>query len=194
MVSINLIKECYMLDSRSHKFEEPKELLKFITNEIFKYIGIRDSKVILRKYNRLTVEELAMEVYLKLLRSSKEYNKSYIRQAVIYVCIDEYRKNTEVDPLINKYDDKTSENEQKADGNVEYQFPMMDRLLQLKLFDKRELSVIQLMMEGYRNNEIREILKIPKVTYYGIINRIKIKYIDWEEDLEALKVITNKAY
>lgn len=183
-----------MLDERSHQFKEPKELLKFITNEIFKYIGVRDSKVILRKYNRLTVEELAMEVYIKLLRSSKEYNKSYIRQAVIYVCIDEYRKNTEVDPLVNKYDSKVTEAEKRADDNVEYQFPLMDRLLHLRIFNKRELEVIKLMMEGYRNNEVRDILKIPKVTYYTVLNNIKIKYIDWEEDLDTLKAITNKSY
>ncbi len=183
-----------MLDKRSHKFENPKELLKFITFEIFKYIGVKDSKTVLRSYNRLTVEELAMEVYIKLLRSSKEYNKAYIRQAVIYVCIDEYRKNTEADPTVWQNDKGESQAEKLSDDEVDYQFPLMDRLIQMKVFEPRELQVISMMMEGRRNNEIRETLAIPKVTYYTLINNIKIKYIDWEEDLEALKIITNKSY
>ena len=50
------------------------------------------------------------------------------------------------------------------------------------------------MMEGHRNPEIREILKIPKMTYYTVLNQLKIKYIDMTDDLAMLNLIINNSY
>ena len=180
-----------MIDNRSHTFEDPIEMLAFIKRAVSKYIGVGTTKRILRSYNRLTLDELSMAVFIKVYRSTKVANKAFIRQAVIYVCIDEYRKNTECCPLEPK--EATMANEQELLEAPE-ELSFHERLMTLKIFSGTELAIIELMIEGHRNPEIREILKIPKMTYYTVLNQIKIKYIDMTDDLAMLDLILNNSY
>lgn len=153
----------------SYKFKDPQELLDFIKKEIRNYIGKYDDNVILYRYNRMTIDELAQEVYIKLLRTAgHEVNKKYVRQSVIYVCIDYYRLASDQDPV----------------GDLENCKSMVcrdslketERLLQLKKFSEKEIKIISLLLEGYRNPEIREILKMPKMTYYTSLKRLRESY------------------
>jgi len=141
----------------------------------------------------MTITELAGDVFIKVLRSSKIANKAYIRQAVMFVCIDNYRKQSDIcESVVNKYN--RDREQDKVLSTSECQYQLVDRLMTLKIFEPRELQVIELMMEGYRNPEIREILKIPKMTYYTLLNNLKLKYIDFSEEVELLKLIINNKY
>ena len=157
---------------RSHKFKDNQELLEFIIVEIKKYVGVLDTTKILYRYNRMTIEELAQEVNMKLLRTVGDHmNKKYVRQAVVFVCIDFYRL---------KGDDCPSapiDNEDKNTDILEAPEDLMpERLMQMDRFQGRDKEVILLMLEGYRNPEIREILGIPKMTYYTLLKRMNLKY------------------
>lgn len=154
----------------SYRFESPEELLEFIIWEVKKYTGCKDLEKVLFSYNRLTVEELAQEVYVKLLRTVKPegFNKSFVRQAVVYVCIDEYRR-------FRLYDTSPD-----AQENLEVEqdevFKETERLRHLEIFTGRELQVIELLMLGHKNLEVREILGIPNMTYYSLLKRLREKY------------------
>lgn len=184
------------LDSRSYIFEDQEELMSFITKEVMKYIGHWDRSEIIYKYNRMTIDELAMEVYIKILRSTKIVNKAFVRQAVIYVCIDEYRKTTEICGCKLESSNEEGESYTKKEGllKTEGDLELVERLMTLKIFEPRELEVISAMMEGKRNPEIRKELKIPKLTYYSMLHTMKLKYIDYSEDLKQLEIILNKTY
>ena len=55
----------------------------------------------------------------------------------------------------------------------------------MKVFNKRELSIVSLLLEGKTNPEIRELLSISRTVYFKIIKEMKIKYtnlIDIESD------------
>ena len=54
----------------------------------------------------------------------------------------------------------------------------------------KELQVITLLLEGRRNPEVREILQIPKMTYYTLLKRLRIKYIDNGIDLAESDVVS----
>lgn len=154
---------------QSHIFKSDKELMEFIQKEVMKYVGCYDPTKVLFSYNRLTVEELSQEVMVRLLRSvDQEFNKKYVRQAVMYVCIDEYRR-------FRLHDLPEDLEEPETDGE---EFELVERLMQVDRFTPQELKVIELLMLGHRNPEIREILKIPKMTYYTLLNRIKSKYLE----------------
>lgn len=178
------------MDKRSHIFNDTEELLEFINREVMKYTGCTQSDKILFSYNRMTVEEIAQEVVLKILRSHNDegINKSYVRQAVVYVCIDIYRKTSDICPGISRFSNHLSNGvtytstagegiplpSQLANEVPEYE--LIERLLNLKMFEPKELEVIILLMEGKRNPEIRQELNIPKMSYYTLLNRIKSKY------------------
>lgn len=156
----------------SYIFEDERELLDFIIWEVKKYTGCNDLSRVLFAYNRLTVEELAQEVYLKLLKTvSSGMNKSYVRQAVVFVCIDEYRR-------YRLYDNPNAQESQDTLESCEAEvYQETERLRHLRIFSERELEVMELLLLGHRNPEVREILKIPKMSYYTLLNRIKLKYI-----------------
>ena len=157
------------MDPRSHILSD-KELLDFILREVKKYTGCSDTTRVLYSYNRLTIEELAQEVYLKILRTVAEVNKSYVRQTVMFVCIDEYRKWTELDSSYSEEETEDSET-----------FKETERLMTLGIFEPKELDIVLGLMEGKRNPEIREELGIPKMSYYTMLKRIKLKYLEAEE-------------
>lgn len=182
----------------SYKFKGPEEILEFIQKEVMKYTGCFSLSQVLYSYNRLTVEELAMEVYLKLLRSvnDKQLNKAYVRQAVVFVCIDEYRRYRLVDPKPVLYDgeeegdDSYCDRQLNLEADETYNFELTERLMNLKLFEPKELEVVLLLMEGKRNPEIRKELDIPKMTYYTLLSRLRRKYIElFEEELEELNIL-----
>lgn len=156
---------------KSYRFKDDNDLMDFIQKEVRKYTGqYSDDNRVLFAYNRLTVEELSQEVALRLLRAVTPDgpNKTYVRQAVIYVCIDEYRRYRVYDLPSN------SPEEQLEDDTL----VATERVMQLKIFNPKELEVVKLLMEGHRNPQVREILKIPKMTYYTLLARIKVKYIE----------------
>jgi DNA-directed RNA polymerase specialized sigma24 family protein len=145
-----------------------KEEVKFIQREVMKYTGCYQLNQILYSYDRLTVEELAQDVILRLLRSPVEtMNKTYIRKAIMFHCIERYRK-------ISDYDEVPLEHLEDPQDAFEFQ----ERLMTLKIFDPRELLIIGKLMEGYKNSEIRKDLGIPKMTYYATLKRIRKKYVD----------------
>lgn len=151
-----------------------RETLKDIEREVMKFTGCFNKDKVLWAYNRLTVEELTNEVAIKIIRSTNEVNKSYIRKAVMFTCIDIYRK-------MSDYDESYSEQcEPEDDGGLEFQ----ERLMTLKIFEPRELKIVLLMLEGKRNPEIRKELGIPKMTYYSILKRLRVKYTDMLEQPE----------
>ena len=151
----------------SYKFKDDKELLEFIAVEVKKYTGAKERDKILFSYNRMTVDELAQEVFIKLLRTVSSKNKKYIRQAVIYVCIDFYRLKADIDP----------QGLEDSPENLEAPKDLMpERLMQLSRFSGRELEVILRMLDGQRNPEIREAMKIPKMTYYTLLKRLESTY------------------
>jgi len=128
----------------------------------------------------MTPEELAQEVIIKLLRSVEDpvkgINKSYIRRCISFTCIDIYRRISEHDPV-------ESDDPVITDDEL---FIEAERQLQMKMFDKRELSIVKLLLEGKTNPEIREELGIYRTTYFLIIKQMKLKYtnlidIDSEE-------------
>lgn len=161
---------------QSYKFKSDEELHKFIMKSIKAYTGYQDGQILFR-YNRMTVEELAQEVFIKLLRTVGDMNKKYVRQAVVFVCIDAYRKNTEQCP-VDPWEDGEVFNEKEYIVLKAPEDPMPERLMQLHKFTERELEVVMLLLEGKRNPEIRNELDIPKMTYYTLLNRIKEKYQD----------------
>jgi DNA-directed RNA polymerase specialized sigma24 family protein len=136
----------------------------------------------------MTTEELAMEVYIKILRSvqTKGLNKTYIRQAVMFVCIDEYRRQRDHDGA-DKFnqDDEHMRAPHSSNGQgyvtADETYGLTERLLALKIFEPRERDVILLLIEGKRNPEVRIELGIPKMSYYTLLNRIKRKYIGYLE-------------
>lgn len=163
----------------SHKFKDDLEVLEFIKWEVRKYTGCyKDDNKVLFAYNRLTVEELAQEVYLKLLRSvsPKGLNKKYVRQAVVFVCIDEYRRFRVYD--YPEGPEELESPQERLEVEAQEVYGLTERLMQLDIFTEKELSVILLLMEGHRNPAVRKILDIPKMTYYTLLNRIKSKYIE----------------
>lgn len=182
---------------KSHKFKDNEELLQFITREIQKYIGVKDTTKILYRYNRMTIDELAQEVNMKLLRTVGDVmNKRYVRQSVVFVCIDFYRLKADDCPqggleYLDDFDNgnntsaskrmtyKTTENLEAPEDNTP------ERLMQIDRFKGRDLEVILLMLEGYRNPEIREILGIPKMTYYTLLKKLHNQYSLEALDLEA---------
>jgi DNA-directed RNA polymerase specialized sigma24 family protein len=121
----------------------------------------------------MTIEELTQEVYLKLLRTVQEegkMNKSYVRQAVVFVCIDEYRKISDLDNPEPLSPDTPIDHEEV--------FQDVERLMSLDIFEPKELTVMLKLMEGLRNPEVREDLGIPKMTYYTLLKKLKLKYIE----------------
>lgn len=163
------------------------ELLETIKKEIKKYTNHWEETKILYRYNKMTIEEIAQEVFIKILRSvGKELTKSYIRQAVIFVCIDLYRKRVEVEESRMVYSRDSKYIEDLYDDldlkdsilkiEAEDVYRQAERELQLKQFTPKELKVIQKLMEGCRNPEIRESLGIPKMTYYTLLKKIKELY------------------
>lgn len=173
---------CYNVSSQSqrsrviqsHVFKDQAELLRFVVKEIRGYTGNYNLTKVMFKYNRLTIEEIAQEVIIRLLRTVGPVNKKYVRQAVVFTCIDCYRKTTEYCPS-----DEEKEPELKSPED-----PMPERLMQLHKFSEKELQVVMMLLEGRRNPEIREILDIPKVSYYTLLNRIKNKYSNDSEPME----------
>ena len=97
-------------------------------------------------------------------------NKSYVRQAVVFVCIDEYRKISDLDNPEPSSPDLTLEHEEV--------FQDVERLMSLDIFEPKELTVMLKLMEGLRNPEVREDLGIPKMTYYTLLKKLKLKYIE----------------
>ncbi len=168
----------------SYKFKDDQELLGFILSEVKKYTGCYYEHKVLYSYNRLTVEELAQEVFLKILRSvnSRELNKSYVRQAVVFVCIDEYRRYRLNDMPTTKQGLGSEEFDVNFQENLEtpqaYEFELTERLMNLKMFEAKELEVVMLLIEGKRNPEVRKELNIPKMTYYTLLKRLRRKYIE----------------
>lgn len=163
----------------SYKFKDDKEILGFINFEVKKFIGMWSDETTLYNYNRMTISEISQEVYLKIFKSvNKDINKRYIRTAIMMVCIDLYRKESEVDP-IDKLKDSNSDYEDFKEPEVTeeeiYEEYYIDS--EMQLFLDRELKIIELLREGYRHPEIIEITKIPKASYYFIINRLKDKYL-----------------
>lgn len=155
---------------KSYSFKGPEEILEFIQKEVMKYTGCFVPDRIMYGYNRMTVEEVTHEVYIKILRSvNKDINKSYVRQAVVFVCLDLYRKQVEDDGPKDPKDLEISEEEV---------FDEMERLMQLHKFTPKELRVVELLLEGKRNPEVRKELKIPKMSYYTLLNKIKSLYTD----------------
>lgn len=187
----------------SYIFTDDKELLDFIIWEVKKYTGCTELSKVLFTYNRLTVEELAQEVYVKLLRtvSPMGFNKSFVRQAVVFVCIDEYRRFRIYDVPRSTTDPEDWEpNAQEAlEITEEETYGLTERLMQLDLFTDRELSVVLLLIEGHRNPVIRDTLGIPKMTYYTLLKRIKERLLELqipslEEEIEGLFTTKDKLF
>ena len=88
----------------------------------------------------------------------------------MFVCIDEYRKWTELDSSYSEEETEDSET-----------FKETERIMTLGIFEPKELSIILGLMEGKRNPEIREELGIPKMSYYTMLKRIKLKYLEASE-------------
>jgi DNA-directed RNA polymerase specialized sigma24 family protein len=180
---------------KSHKFKDDLEVLEFIKWEVRKYTGCyKDDNKVLFAYNRLTVEELAQEVYVKLLRtvSTKGLNKKYVRQAVVFTCIDEYRRFRVYDypGSLEELEEQESPQE-RIEVSKEDTYGLTERLMQLDIFTDRELEVVLLLMEGHRNPEVRDLLSIPKMTYYTLLKRIRAKYIETCSLEEADTLINN---
>lgn len=150
--------------------------LEFIEREVMKYTGCYVKDRILYGYNRMTVEELVQEVALRLLRAPvEEMNKSYIRTAIMFTCIDAYRKAVEDDS-----DDLQELEDPREDKEL------VERLKTLEIFSHKELKVILMLMEGYRNPDIQQALGIPKRSYYTLLNRIKKNFTDLEGTFKDL--------
>ena len=164
-----------------YKFKDELEVLQYVIQEVKRYTGAKSLSQVLYSYNRLTVEELGQEVYVKILRSVQPegLSKTYIRQAVIFVCIDEYRRYRLVDPIETSSDSEESiDREDLLESPETYGFELTERLMNLEMFEPKELEVILLLIEGKRNPEIREELNIPKMSYYTLLNRLKRKYTE----------------
>ena len=174
-----ITKRTIIIKNLSHEFKDLNEVIKFINAEVKSYLNKYNSQQIVFAYNRMTSEELSQEVIIKLLRSVEDpvkgINKSYIRRCITFTCIDIYRKISEHDPV--ERDDPVITEEDL--------FMDVERELQMKVFDKRELSIVKLLLEGSTNPDIREILGISRTVYFKIIKEMKIKYtnlIDIESD------------
>lgn len=163
---------------KSHKFQSEVEFLEFIQLAVQDYVGVQDTQRILYNYDRMTVEELAQEVSLKLLRTVElgECNKSYVRQAVMWLCIGRYRKMTDECSESPEELDDLEGIASPQDKLVTQEDVLPERLMQLDKFTERELKVVMLMLEGKRNPEIRETLGIPKMTYYTLIKNLYLDY------------------
>ena len=59
---------------------------------------------------------------------------------------------------------------------IDNSYSEVERDRDCKQFTEKERRVIKKLREGLRNPEVREELKIPKMTYYTLLNRIKQKY------------------
>lgn len=175
-----------MSNKISHVFQSPVEILQFINREVMKYTGCFDKTRVLYSYNRMTTEELGMEVYLKILKSvqTKGLNKTYIRQAVMFICIDEYRRKSDHDTS-EKFSGTQMNEPLSSNGqgyvSAEETFGLTERLMALKIFEPKERAVVLLLIEGKRNPEVREELGIPKMSYYTLLKRIKNKYVGYLE-------------
>lgn len=147
-----------------------QETLNYILKETMKYTGCFDTQKVLYSYDRMTVEELAQEVALKVLRAPEEdLKRTYIRTAVMFVCIDRYRK-------ISEYD--SSQEEEQLEDTSDDPKVMVDRLKMLDMFTEQELEVMLMLIEGHSNSKIFEILDIPHRTYYNILNRLREKHTE----------------
>jgi len=174
----------------SYIFKTDQDLINFINKEVKKYVGKYNTNQILYSYNRMTIEELSQEVFLKLLRTVQEdglMNKSYVRRAVMMVCIDEYRRTTDSDQVFDVYSTDSDEGNTYSPADEllitqEEVYQDVERMLSLDIFEPKELKVMLKLMEGLRNPEVREELGIPKMTYYTLLNKLKLKYTGTLED------------
>ena len=162
----------------SHYFKTVDSLLEFIDRETKRFIGVYESKMVLYSYNRMTVEELVQEVFIKIFKTVdwKGVNKTYIRNCVRTVCIDKYRKMCEVDPResmgILDEDEEISFETLELLVSEEDTFRDTIRLRDLKAFENRERDVLEHLLCHCSNRETYELLGISKMTFYRTINKI----------------------
>lgn len=168
--------------NKSIEFDFDNNLIIFIKKEVMKYLSIYDNKKVLYAYNRMTVEEIAQEVVLKLYKSvaGDKVNKTYIRRAISFVCIDLYRKNTDQDPIRFQQDlsDPTEDidiTESLLSQSEEETFGDTDIDIIFEQYRGIELKILLLIREGYSNKEIFEKLNMPKVNFYTLMQSFNRK-------------------
>lgn len=169
------------LKNGQYRFSFDQELIAFTVLEVMSYTGKYTLDSILYAYNRMTVEELAQEVIVKLHRSVTDYmNKSYVRNAVRMVCIDEYRRNRDVCPRVAKTYDGESLEPLEIEATTD-SFRDVERDLMMSSFSPKEKKVITQLRRGARNGETLRGLEIPKMSYYNLLNKMKGTHIDPED-------------
>lgn len=173
--------------NKEHLFLYNQELIDYIKKEIMKYINIFTQDKVLYNYNRMTVEELTQDTLLKVWKSvgrDKTINKAFVRSAARHVCIDAWRKKTDID-----LDVLVVDNEEDIDKETKvYNSLLMsldpediyrdsERELVLKHFQDKDLKILLKLIEGYNSTETLESIGVSRSNYYHLVKKYK-KFIN----------------
>jgi len=172
--------------NQEHLFNFDNDLVKYTTREVLKYINESNSNKILYHYNRMTANEITQEVLLKVFKSNQgKVNKAYIRKAIRFVCIDQYRKQRDLDLNVVVGSDNYDEDEDvTVDKHLDNDpnepdplFKLISLTDNLKYLTPVEKEIYLKALGGDKGKDIYEELGIPHRSFYNILNKIKEKQI-----------------
>lgn len=170
--------------NKEYLFNFDNDLVKYVKKEVMKYLNEFNDNRVLYHYDRMTVNELTQEVLLKLFKSNQgKINKSYIRKNIMSVCIDSYRKNSDLDLDVivgSSYrdnDDLTCLEDLFLSVDDDTLFESIYLESELKHFEGRELQIFLKALEGLKGQEIFQALNIPHRTYYTLLKKLKQRNI-----------------
>ncbi len=169
--------------NEEHLFNYDNELVSYTRKEIMKYVNEYNPERVLYHYNRMTINELTQEVLLKVFKSNQgKINKAYVRKAIMCVCIDNYRRTSDLDLGIVTGNDISDECVQLEDLYLTIDdntlFESIHLLSELKHFEGKELDIFSLALQGFRGQEIFTKLGIPHRTYYTLLASLRDKAIE----------------